>query len=103
VEWGHRPRGLATIEQIREKYGHRVLELIENLFELTRTGSESTKLAANRELLDRIVGRPQQVIEAVTAKFDIGQLYLNALRRVNSHVAPGASVIDGDDDNHAPR
>jgi hypothetical protein len=98
-----RPRGMASIEQIREKYGHRVPELIENLFELTRTGSESTKLAANRELLDRIVGRPQQVIEAVTAKFDIGAMYLSALRRANSHVAPSEPVIDGDDDNHAPR
>ena len=96
-----RPRGLASIEQIREKFGHRVEELIENLFELTRTGSEATKLAANRELLDRIVGRPQQVIEAVTTKYDVGALYLQALQRAQRN-----TVIDGGDDNSnagAPR
>jgi hypothetical protein len=82
-----RPRGVASIERIREKYGHRVFELIENLFELTRTGSEATKLAANRELLDRIVGKPQQTIEAVTAKVDVGAMYLAALQRANGEAA----------------
>jgi hypothetical protein len=89
-----RPRGLASIERIREKCGHRVEELIENLFELTRTGSEATKLAANRELLDRIIGRPQQVIEAVTARYDVGAMYLAALQRAQIN-----TVIDGGDDN----
>jgi hypothetical protein len=102
-----RPRGLASIEQIREKYGHRVFELIENLFELTQTGSESTKLAANRELLDGIVGRPQQVIEAVTAKFDVGAMYLQALQRAaqgtnNSHIVPGEPVVEGKANGNAP-
>jgi hypothetical protein len=98
---GGRPR--TAIEQIREKYGHRIPELIENLFELTRTGSESTKLAANRELLDRIIGKPQQVIEAITAKVDVGAMYLAALQRArnNSHVAPSEPVIDGDDDDNS--
>jgi hypothetical protein len=86
-----RPRGMASIEQIREKYGHRVPELIENLFELTRTGSEATKLAANRKLLDRIVGRPQQVIEATTTSVGVGALYLQALRRANGE----GQTIDG--------
>jgi hypothetical protein len=92
-----RPRGLASIERIREKYGHRVEELIENLFELTKTGSETTKLAANRELLDRIVGKPQQVIEAVTARFDIGSMYLQALQRASqrAHAVPVETVTDG--------
>jgi hypothetical protein len=86
-----RPRGMASIEQIREKYGHRVPELIENLFELTRTGSEATKLAANRELLDRIVGRPQQVIEAHTTRLDVGAMYLQALQRANAN---GSNAVD---------
>ena len=86
-----RPRGMASIEAVREKYGHRIPELIENLFELTRTGSESTKLAANRELLDRIVGRPQQVIEAITTKMDFGAMYLQALQRANGE----GQTIDG--------
>jgi hypothetical protein len=101
-----RPKGMASIEMVREKHGHRVEELIENLFELTRTGSEATKLAANRELLDRIIGKPMQTVEAVTTRYDIGAMYLAALRRANSHLAPSAPVIDGDDDNSnagAPR
>jgi K+-sensing histidine kinase KdpD len=87
-----RPRGLATIEQVREKYGHRVPELIENLFELTRTGSESTKLAANKELLDRIIGKSMQTVETVSAKFDVGAMYLQALRRANGEAA---KVVEG--------
>ena len=98
-----RPRGLASIEQIREKFGHRVPELIENLFILTKTGSETTKLAANRELLDRIIGKPMQTVEAVTTKFDVGAMYLAALQRANGEAA---KVVDGEDDNSnagAPR
>jgi hypothetical protein len=94
-----RPRGMASIEAVREKYGHRIPELIENLFELTRTGSESTKLAANRELLDRIIGRPQQVIEAVTTKFDVGAMYLQALQRANGEAA---KVVEGKPEETKP-
>jgi hypothetical protein len=103
-----RPRGLASIEQIREKHGHRVEELIENLFELTRTGSEATKLAANRELLDRIIGKPQISADVSVTRLGVGQLYLQALQRASqrAHAISGEKVIDGDDDNSnagAPR
>jgi hypothetical protein len=36
------------------------------------------------------------VIEAVTARFDVGSMYLQALQRANG---AAAKVIDGDDDN----
>jgi hypothetical protein len=92
-----RPRGMASIEQIREKYGHRVPELIENLFELTRTGSEATKLAANRELFDRIIGKPQISADVPVTRLDVGQLYLQALQRSSqrAHAISGETVTDG--------
>jgi len=90
-----------SVSQLREKYGHRIPELIENLFVLTKTGSEATKLAANRELLDRIVGKPVQTVEAVSARFDVGAMYLAALQRASqrAHAVSSEPVIDGSDDN----
>jgi hypothetical protein len=91
-----RPKNLASIERIREKFGHRVEELIENLFALSKSGSENTRLAATRELLDRIIGRPMQTVEAVAARYDVGLMYLQALQRANG---AAAKVIDDGDDN----
>jgi len=39
------------------------------------------RIAATRELLDRLIGKPQISIDAVTTKVDVGALYLEALRR----------------------
>jgi hypothetical protein len=50
---------------------------------LTLSKNESVRLAAIRECLDRLIGRSPIFVDSVTAKVDIGQLYLSALRRAN--------------------
>jgi hypothetical protein len=88
---GGRPRN--AIEQLREKYMHRLPELLEGLFELTKSDSPHVRIAATRELLDRLIGKPQISIDAVTAKVDVGAMYLAALKRANG-------VIDGGNSNN---
>jgi len=81
---GGRPRN--AIEQLREKYMHRLPELLEGLFELTKSDSPHVRIAATRELLDRLIGKPQISIDAVTAKVDVGAMYLAALKRANGAI-----------------
>ena len=50
------------------------------------------RLAAIREILDRLLGKPAVFVDATHTKVDIGQLYLAALKRANG-------VIDGGGDN----
>ena len=88
---GGRPRN--AIEQLREKYMHRLPELLEGLFELTKSDSPHVRIAATRELLDRLIGKPQISIDTVTAKVDVGAMYLAALKRANG-------VIDGGNSNN---
>ena len=92
---GGRPRN--AIEQLREKYLHRLPELIEGLFQLTKSESPHVRIAATRELLDRLIGKPQISIDAVTAKFSAGAEYLAALQRASqrARVISGETVIDG--------
>jgi hypothetical protein len=59
------------------------------------------QIAATKELLDRLIGKPQISIDAVTTKVDVAGLYLAAMKRANaetqsanSHVGPSASVLD---------
>jgi len=59
------------------------------------------QIAAIRELLDRLLGKPQVTIEANTARLDISSMYLAALKRanaemqsVNSHIA-SEQVVEG--------
>jgi hypothetical protein len=41
------------------------------------------RLAAIRLALDHLIGKPQISIDAVTAKVDVGALYLEAVKRAN--------------------
>jgi hypothetical protein len=78
-----RPRN--AIEQLREKYMHRLPELFDGLIELaTKSQNEMTRLAAIREILDRLLGKPAVFVDAThTRVADIPSLYLAALRRAN--------------------
>jgi len=93
-----RPKGNA-IEQLRERYAGRLPEFFEGLIELTKSKNENMRLAAYREIFDRLIGKPQVTIDAAVAKFDVGAMHLQALQRANSHAVPSETVIDGDDDN----
>jgi hypothetical protein len=60
---------------------------MDSLIELSKSPNETTRLAAIREILDRLLGKPAVFVDSVTAKVDIGSLYLQALQRVNSKAA----------------
>ena len=87
---GGRPRN--AIEQLREKYMHRLPELFEGLIELTKSDSENIRLQALREIFDRLLGKPAVFVDATHTRVDVGQLYLDSLKRANG-------VIDGGGNN----
>jgi hypothetical protein len=90
---GGRPRN--AIEQLREKYMHRLPELFEKLIELaTNSQSEMVRLAATREVLDRLVGRAAISVDTTVTKMDIGELYRQALIRANSPAVGENSEIE---------
>jgi len=87
---GGRPRN--AIEQLREKYMHRLPELFDGLIELTKSDSENIRLQALREIFDRLLGKPAVFVDATHTRVDIGQLYLAALKRANGVVDGGNSI-----------
>jgi hypothetical protein len=90
---GARPRNIVT--ELKIRYENRIPELLEGLFLLTKSDSPHVRIAATRELLDRIIGKSTISIDAVHTKVDVGALYLEAMKRANSaHVVPSAPVLD---------
>ena len=97
---GGRPRSVT--DALKEKYRNRLPELMDRLFFLTGPNNPPmVQIAAIRELLDRLLGKPQVTIEANTARLDISSMYLAALKRanaemqsVNSHIA-SEQVVEG--------
>jgi len=86
---GGRPR--SVIEELKSKYLNRLPELFENLFRLAApNNSPMVQIAATKELLDRLIGKPQVTIEAVTTKVDVAALYLRAMQKANAENGDGA-------------
>jgi hypothetical protein len=93
---GGRPAN--SIASVRERYLPRPDKLMEELVELaTNSKSEMVRLAAIREILDRLLGKPPVAIDTTVAKFDLGALYLQALKRANV-VIDGDNTINGSND-----
>ena len=89
---GGRPR--SVIEELKSKYLRRLPELFENLFRLAAPNTPPmVQIAATKELLDRLIGKPQVTIDAVTTKVDVAQLYLQAMRRANAETVPSNSHV----------
>ena len=89
---GGRPR--SVIEELKSKYLNRLPELFENLFRLAApNNSPMVQIAATKELLDRLIGKPQVTIEAVTTKVDVAALYLRAMQKANAEIIPGTSHV----------
>jgi hypothetical protein len=90
---GGRPRN--SIEELRARYLPHLPEFLERLAELTHSPNEATRLAAIKEILDRLLGKPAVVVDAVHAKVDVGALYLQALKkRANGVIDGGNSASD---------
>ena len=82
---GGRPR--SVIEELKSKYLRRLPELFENLFRLAAPNNPPmVQIAATKEILDRLIGKPQVTIDAVTTKVDVAALYLRAMQRANSEM-----------------
>ena len=67
-------------------------EVAETLLALMRSPNESTRLSACREICDRVLGKPPVAIDTTVAKYDIGAMYLAALKRANTPIDGGNSV-----------
>jgi hypothetical protein len=87
---GGRPRN--AIEELRSQYLPRLPEFLERLAELTQSSNEATRLAALREILDRLLGRPALFVDAMHTKVDVGAMYLAALKRANGAIDGGHSI-----------
>jgi hypothetical protein len=68
---GARPRNIVT--ELKIRYENRIPELLEGLFLLTKSDSPHVRIAATRELLDRLIGKPQSA---------------------HSHIVPSAPMIE---------
>src|SRR6266403_890718 len=72
-----RPKGAGEIRELARQY---VPDALAKIASLVRSNDEKVALAASQEILNRVFGRPLQAVEAETVKWDMGQLYLAALR-----------------------
>jgi hypothetical protein len=87
---GGRPR--TAIEELRARLLPRLPEFMDGLIELTKSSNEATRLAAIKEILDRLLGKPAVFVDATHTRVDIGQLYLAALKRGRSDRSPNSPV-----------
>jgi hypothetical protein len=87
---GGRPR--TAIEELRARLLPRLPEFMDGLIELSKSPNESTRLAAIREILDRLLGKPAVFVDATHTNINIGELYLRALQRANG--SGNTSTID---------
>ena len=97
---GARPRNIVT--ELKIRYENRIPELLENLFVLAEPDKPyMVQIAATKEILDRLIGKPQVTIESTSTRVDIASMYLAALKRANaeiqpanSHIIPSADVVE---------
>ena len=94
---GGRTRALV---ELKERYLRRLPEYFEAIEILTESDNPSIQLAAIRELLDRLIGKPQVVVERQDRQQDIGQLYLAALVRANQPASNGTVCAEPLDPKH---
>jgi hypothetical protein len=88
-------RRTTAIETARAQLMPDLPKFLARLAELTLSKNESVRLAAVKECLDRLIGRSPIFVDSVSAKVDIGAMYLAALQRANSHAAPSEPVVEG--------
>ena len=85
-------RPVGSISEFRRRFEPHMGEVAETLLALLRSPNANTRLNACREICDRVLGRAAIAIDATHTKLDVGQLYLDALKRANG-------VIDGGGNN----
>ena len=90
---GGRPVG--ALDAFRARFDPRMPEIAEVLLELTRSKNEVIRLAAVKEILDRVLGKPAVVVDTTHTRVDIGALYLRALQQVNASATDSGNTING--------
>jgi hypothetical protein len=78
---GGRPK--TAIDELRARLLPRLPEYLEALDKLTRSKHEATQLAAIREILDRLLGKPAVFVDSTHTRVDVAAMYLRALETVN--------------------
>jgi hypothetical protein len=93
---GANPTGAQTkldIVALGEKYRGRLPQLLENLFVLAAPDKPfMVQIAATKEILDRLIGKPQVTIEATTTRVDVASMYLAAMRKFNNETMQRANA-----------
>ena len=89
--------GEGTGRVLRARLLPRLPEFMDGLIELSKSPHEATRLAAIKEILDRLLGKPAVFVDATHTKVDLGVLYLQALKRANG-VIDGDNTINGSND-----
>ena len=83
---------------MRELLRPNAAAFVSALVDLLKSPNEMTRLAAFREFMDRLVGRPEQATDTTVRKFDMSQLYLEAARLAQP---PPLDVTPSPDDKPA--
>jgi hypothetical protein len=73
----------SPLADLRRQYEGRLPALMEKLFQLSRSKKENIRLAAIKEILDRVCGKAVALIESRHQGIDVGEAYLAALIRCN--------------------
>ncbi len=100
-----RPRVVKEIRELARQY---VPAALKKIGELVGSEDERVALAASQEILNRVFGRPLQSVESDVRKFDMGALYLAALKSANGNpadvvdVTPATDQLADDVDGPAP-
>jgi hypothetical protein len=85
---------------VRARLLPRLPEYLEALDKLTRSKHEATRLAAVREILDRLLGKPAVFVDTTHTKVDIASLYLQALKQVNGATDSGNTINSNVEQRH---
>ena len=88
-------RRTTAIETARAQLMPDLPKFLARLAELTLSKNESVRLAAIKECLDRLIGPSPIFVDSVSAKIDVAQLYLNAMRKANSDIASSEQAGEG--------
>lgn len=78
----------AIVAEIRELARAEAPAAFKRICALVASADERTALAASQEILNRAYGKPTQSVDSTVKTFDLGALYVEALKIVNDQHSP---------------
>jgi hypothetical protein len=89
-------RRISAIETARAQLMPDLPKFLARLAELTLSKNESVRLAAIKECLDRLLGKPQVTIEATRTSVSVAELYKAAMLKASrANSVPSEQVVEG--------